>query len=353
MYHMMRRRDDWDVALVTLRNDYEDIAAHEVRDIADVFSAPGYMNADVLFYSFGIYNDLFDCMTVGNGKALQIARFHNITPAHLLPPGAAALIEKSFAQVNNLRNCDWIWADSRYNADVLRDLDFDERKIEVVPLVVEQPVLASLSTKSAEPLHILFVGRAVKSKGLLDGLEAIAQFARSGIPFKLTIAGNLNFSEAAYLASCKALVESRGLQATVDMLGTVDDDRLGQLYARSHLLLIPSYHEGFCVPVVEALRAGCVPIGYSAGNLPHIVNGLGRLVALGDIEALGAAISEVAGSIHAARNDLSSVRLPLDRGHLGVNEFTGLAAEHVTSFTLERVAMQTMARLDNLVPVKN
>lgn len=351
-FQMVGRRGDWDVALLTLKNEFDDLPAHVVHDVTDVLRASSYMNADVLFYSFGVYNPLFDCMTIGNGRAMQIARFHNITPAGLLPPGAASLIEKSFVQLNNLRNCDWIWADSQFNADVLYDLGFDRRKIEVIPLVVEGPALSRMSAKSAERLHFVFVGRAVKSKGLLDCIEAVANFARRDIPFKLSIAGNLNFADTAYLAHCHALIEENGLQQSIEMLGTVGDSELSELYASAHLLLIPSYHEGFCVPVVEALRAGSVPIGYSAGNLPYIANGFGRLVAPGDTGALSSAIFEVARSIYAGRSAPLSTRLPLDRGWVSVEEFTVQVEEYVAGFAAQKVAAMTMARIDGLDPMR-
>lgn len=352
-FQMVSRRGDWDVALLTLKNEFDDLPAGIVRDVTDVLCAPSYMNADVLFYSFGVYNPLFDCMTIGNGKAMQIARFHNITPAELLPPSAAGLIEKSFVQLNNLRACDWIWADSQFNADVLYGCGFDRSKIEVVPLVVENPVLSRMSDKQAERLHLVFVGRAVKSKGLLDCIEAVASFAQRGIPFKLSVAGNLNFADAEYLARCQALIKKNGLQQSIEMLGTVDDSKLSELYAKAHLLLIPSYHEGFCVPVVEALRAGCVPVGYSAGNLPYVANRLGRLVPPGDTAALSSAIFEVARSIYAGRNARLSARLPLDRGWVGVEEFTAQVEDYVGGFGLERIADMTMARIDSLYPTRH
>lgn len=347
-FQMMSRCGNWDVALITLKNEFDDLPACIVRDVTDVLRAPSYMNADALFYSFGVYNPLFDCMTVGNGKAMQIGRFHNITPAELLPLSDVGLIEKSFVQLNNLRSCDWIWADSQFNADVLHDLGFDQCKVEVIPLVVESPALSKMNTKSAERLHFVFVGRAVKSKGLLDCIGAIANFAQRGIPFKLSIVGNLNFADMEYLARCQALIDENGLQRSIEMLGTVGDSELSELYARSHLLLIPSYHEGFCVPVVEALRAGCVPIGYSAGNLPYIANRFGRLVTTGDIGALSYAIFDVASSIYAGRSAPLSTRLPLDRGWVSVEEFTAQVEEYVASFALRKVTDMTIARINTL-----
>jgi glycosyltransferase involved in cell wall biosynthesis len=85
---------------------------------------------------------------------------------------------------------------------------------------------------------------------------------------------------------------------TVRFVGEPDDRRLAELMAASDVVVIPSYHEGYCVPVVEAYTLGCQVTTYDAGNLPNVVGSLGMLVATGDIGALAGALEE---QIHALR----------------------------------------------------
>ena len=50
---------------------------------------------------------------------------------------------------------------------------------------------------------------------------------------------------------------SEGTRARVRHLGFVDDARLNMLYNQAHCLIYPSAYEGFGIPVLEAMRAGC------------------------------------------------------------------------------------------------
>src|SRR5262245_34927631 len=77
-FEIVARSDLWKARILTFKSDFPDLPATIVNDASDVIRAPEFLNADVLYYSFGIYNPLFDCMLLGNGRASQIARFHNI-----------------------------------------------------------------------------------------------------------------------------------------------------------------------------------------------------------------------------------------------------------------------------------
>src|SRR5208337_3596732 len=94
---------------------------------------------------------------------------------------------------------------------------------------------------------------------------------------RFVIASNVSYSDPGYLETCKRFIERHGLALAVTIVESPDDDRLCELLADAHVLLLPTRHEGFCVPVVEALRAGAIPVGFDAGNMRNICGGLGRL----------------------------------------------------------------------------
>ncbi len=130
----------------------------------------------------------------------------------------------------------------------------------------------------------------------------------------------------------------------MQFLGAVEDATLDELYRAAHLLVIPSYHEGFCRPVIEGLRAGCVPVGYAAYNLPHVAHGLGRMVPVGDRDALATALV----GLIAALGPGSAGLLPLDAGPLGPADFDRAAQEYVQEFAFERVAAQMVRGVQEL-----
>jgi len=63
-----------------------------------------------------------------------------------------------------------------------------------------------------------------------------------------------------------------GLQLNdVLLTGFVSDDDLVALYNLCHLFVFPSWHEGFGLPVLEAMRCGAPVIGANTSSLPEII----------------------------------------------------------------------------------
>ena len=116
------------------------------------------------------------------------------------------------------------------------------------------------------------------------------------------------------------------------------------LYYASHILAVPSYHEGFCKPVIEGLRSGCVPVGYAGSNIPAITGGLGRLVAEGDSAGLGDALRDVAGAIRTGG------AIPLDSGRYTAAAFDAAAKQYVQAFEYDGLARETVARVAAMAP---
>src|SRR5204863_515312 len=102
---------------------------------------------------------------------------------------------------------------------------------------------------------------------LVQAIQRMRQ--RTNVPFRLRIAGNRELSDQVYLAQVESAIADARLSGIIEIVGTVDDAALECLYREAHVFVIPSYHEGFCKTAIEALRAGCVPVGYASYNLPQ------------------------------------------------------------------------------------
>lgn len=342
--------DDWrminsllgySATLFTVSNDYPDIPAKIAGDTLSILRIVEFRKADVIIYHFGIFSQLFNGVIVGNGTARQIVRFHNVTPARFLPAEARPIIDRSIAQMYLFHHAQEIWADSPTNAAALAELGIVHPAVTVLPLLTETPERHYLAQKSFDRIEILFLGRMVKSKGILDLLDAVLQMEdRPDRPFRLRLAGNASFSDPAIISEIQKRATTA--HARVEFLGEVDDATRDRLLHEAHILAIPSYHEGFCKPVVEGLRAGCIPVGYDAYNIPHVVAGLGRLVPPGDIAALAAAMSELVATLSEAG---SAALLPLDRGLTSLADFAALTDRHVAAFEWDSIVSGVAARL--------
>ncbi|MBA3765315.1 MAG: glycosyltransferase family 4 protein, partial [Actinobacteria bacterium] len=221
-----------------------------------------------------------------------IGVFHNVTPPELVDdPETRWKLGASLAQVHNLARCDEVLCDSAFNRYCLAALGVAEVPTRVLEL---PPALDPLPRREAEDhrTHVLFVGRFVRAKGVLDLLHALARAVAEGASdVQVTMAGSPVFSDRSVVASLQDTIDDLGLTDTVEVLLAPDDVLLAERFAAADVLVLPSYHEGYCVPVVEAMASGCHLIVYDAGSLPDTAAGLGLLVETGNVEALGDAIA--------------------------------------------------------------
>lgn len=324
--------------------EYPEIAHRQRNTSAELLLDPGYNTADAAIFHFGIYHGLFDAL-LGGGPRAKIVRFHNVTPPHLVRPADIPVVERSLRQIDILRRADEIWADSPSNAEYLLGRGFDGDKIRVIPLVVEDPMPSKLSEKAKDRISILFVGRIAPSKGIHDLINAIARAPAVRTMLRVTIAGNMHWSDPAYVRELQSLIEKHRLEPVISLTGTIDDAERDRLFGDAHIVAIPSYHEGFCRPVVEGFRAGCVPLVYDAYNLPHIANRLGCAVPTGDVGALAAALSKFVFALLDGMLKPDDPVLPLDRGPTSVRGFDNLAHQWTQEFTFERIAAETRDRV--------
>jgi glycosyltransferase involved in cell wall biosynthesis len=103
---------------------------------------------------------------------------------------------------------------------------------------------------------------------------------RTTRPVRLIKAGDA-FDSAAQ----QALVAA-GVADSVRIFPGVSADDLAHLYRVSDVLLYPSYHEGFCRPVAEAMASGLPVVASDRGAIPEVVQGTAPLFAPDDVEGM-------------------------------------------------------------------
>ena len=89
----------------------------------------------------------------------------------------------------------------------------------------------------------------------------------------------------AYYAQVRALIsEYRMLPDRFWFTGPVPDDDLAAFYRWADAYVSLSEHEGFCVPLIEAMAADVPVLAYAAGAVPETLGGSGVLFAPKDLE---------------------------------------------------------------------
>lgn len=114
-------------------------------------------------------------------------------------------------------------------------------------------------------LQLLFVGAIHREKGILELLHAIEQLPE--LKCHLSVCGKLTDN------SIKEEVETLKdkLSDRVSFLGYVSGEEKTLLYKQTEILILPSYHEGLPLVIMEALGAGCAIIATKVGAIPEVL----------------------------------------------------------------------------------
>jgi glycosyltransferase involved in cell wall biosynthesis len=336
----------------TYSNDYPELDATVVGGPADILFDQHFREADLLIYHFGIYYDLFNTIMIGNGHAPQTVRYHNITSKQWLPQSDWNTIDRSRRQLYNCRAADRIWPVSEYNAsDLTQHGIVAPEDIDVIPLMVGDGVRrGSLLDKDASVTRIVFLGRFVKSKGLTDLLRGIAA-ARRMVDRKMTLRllGSPKFSSRAYIDELRQLIAELRLDDCVTIVGEVTEAELAAEFRQAHILAVPSYHEGFCKPVIESMSFGCVPITYDAGNLAYVAQGHSVIVPAGDIAALAGAIADVSRMIGAIGTSKGDTAISVQAGTMTLSAYDARVDEIVRDCGAPAVSVRLRAAAEALL----
>lgn len=196
-----------------------------------------------------------------------VVKFHNVTPARFFAdvnPDAVRGSEVGRQQAVRLAKAGVpFWVDSDFNGRDLRD-DVPTLRYEELPPFHQAEKLADLSPDADQlaglddwATTLLCVGRVAPNKNLELAVETLAEVRQHDAAARLVVAGEHVFPTYSnrVLDRAKAL----GVEDALIVAGRVTTGQLKALYLSADVLLVTSDHEGFCVPLVEAMSLG-VPV---------------------------------------------------------------------------------------------
>jgi glycosyltransferase involved in cell wall biosynthesis len=212
--------------------------------------------------------------------------YHNITPKlFYIPyePHIASLLDSGRLECAALSDpAEVAIAHSQYSAMELEGMGF--KKIVSIPVLLDlesyraQPEagLAGRLAASKAGADILFVGRISPQKRQEDVVKAFTVFKTyfdKGA--RLHLVGPSSSTE--YQRTLERFIEKLGI-ANVHLTGPVSQSELIAYYRSADLFLSMSEHEGFCVPLIEAMLSEVPVIAYAAAAIPETVGEAGILV---------------------------------------------------------------------------
>lgn len=205
----------------------------------------------------------------------KIVYFHGVTPAELLrehEPVTADLCARSMDQLPLLAGFDRLVVNSDFNRkDLSRYLDTSSA-IVIPPISARLPLFQRppVTTSDEAPLRILMLGRIVPHKRIEHGIQILAELRRRGLDVELDVVGSCH--NAVYAGFLQQQAQSLGVADSVHMWGMLSDAAVAERFNQASVLLVASEHEGFCVPVLEAMHLG-VPAVVRKGSAAEDVGG--------------------------------------------------------------------------------
>ncbi|WP_233800172.1 glycosyltransferase family 4 protein [Paraburkholderia sp. HP33-1] len=213
---------------------------------------------DVVLLSYSIFDPYLERIIALDCK--KICYFHGVTDPQLLralEPRTAQLCEKALAQLPLLADFDTVVANSRSTAASLAGIVAADAIKVVPPIFPDMYVFQREGPRKGRKRHepnLLMVGRVVPHKRIEDGIEILSLLKQHAFGATLSIVGSTpNYDYLKFLINHARRL---GVLEQIDFKGMLDDADLFECYESTNALLAMSRHEGFCVPVLEAMHYG-------------------------------------------------------------------------------------------------
>lgn len=213
---------------------------------------------DLLLVSYSIFDPLLDQLLALPCR--KLCYFHGVTEPDLLrefEPHTADLCQAAHDQFPQLVHFDAVVSNSHLTARSLAKWIEPSSVFVIPPVFKDMPAFQRLPRGQRQHrLHpnLLLVGRVVPHKCVEDAITILALLHQHKVECTLSIVGGMpNYDYSKFLINhARAL----GVLDKVNFMGVIDDEDLLDCYGGSSGLLVMSRHEGFCVPVLEAMHFG-------------------------------------------------------------------------------------------------
>jgi len=230
--------------------------------------------------------------------------YHNITPPHFFAPRTPhyEMTSRGCAQLDRIANrFDLIIGDSFYN---LRE--YAARLTTRRPMLCLYPVVDAAALRAASwdesfatelaresdgPIW-LFVGRLAPNKRQDQVMLAFDRFATAVGGGRLLLVGDMR-AVPAYVSRLEQMRQRLANASRIQFVGSVTDETLRACYRAADLFVCASEHEGFCVPLAEAMAFGVPTIALNRGAVGETLGAAGVLLDEWNPERVGALAEEL------------------------------------------------------------
>jgi glycosyltransferase involved in cell wall biosynthesis len=263
---------------------------------------PGARRGDLTIFHFALVSPMTaEFARLTSGRVLQ---YHNVTPAHFFAGYDPAIFRLAMLGREDLKSLvghtDLAFGDSEYNRQELEQLGFTNTG--VFPIAVDtsritdaprRPALEKVLAAEDWP-NFLFVGRIVPNKKIEDHIRLAELYKRHvSEEYRFVFVGKTDATPRYYDAIQALIARFRMPPGRFIFTGPVPEDDLATYYRMATVYISLSEHEGFCVPLLEAMAADVPVMAYGTTAVPDTLGGAGVQFAPKDLEYAAELLGEL------------------------------------------------------------
>lgn len=256
----------------------------EGKTALNIKQIPELKDDDVIIYHLSTGSDLN--YKIAEYKGRKIVVYHNITPPEFFR-GYSYIFER--VTVTGLKGAcfladkvDYCLADSEFNKQNLRELGY-KVPIDVLPIIIpfddyrKNPNQDILKKYKDGKHNIIFTGRVAPNKCHQDIITAFAYYKKYyDNKARLFLVGSYKETDT-YYRKLKKYVELLAVEDVI-FTGHIKFEEILAYYSLADIFVCMSEHEGFCVPLIEAMFFGIPIIAYNCTAVPVTLGNGGILI---------------------------------------------------------------------------
>jgi glycosyltransferase involved in cell wall biosynthesis len=327
-------------------------ALTSVVSLSDLIGGrPGHFcRSDLYIFHYPSRHDRMESIR-GIDRGTVIFYDHNVTPPDLWGSESERdLLLRGVEGKALVHYADLCITDSPFNkTDLVERVGYDADRIHVLPLAVplgeyapgvRDPDLVQRYQLQGQQV-LLFVGRMAGNKRIDLLIEALAQVQREARNTKLLLVGDDRGAQAFrdVVSAARGRANELGVADDVIWTGRVDD--LVSYYQLADVYVTASLHEGFGVPLIEAMACGVPVVASRSGAMPWVLDEAGLSVEPGRADDLADKVLKVLGDADLRQ---ALVERGLVRSQaFGLEEYEkglGDIVDKATTYTLPRAPWQ-------------
>ena len=239
---------------------------------------------DIVIYHFASADPLAE--TIKQLDCVKILRYHNITPPQFFKKydsESEKNVSVGLKQVRELKDyINYVMTVSDFNKRDLQEMGY-QCPMYVVPILIQfedyaqEPTTEIVEKYSDDIKNIVFVGRIAPNKKIEDIISVFEYYHKNiDTNTRLIIVGAYN-EKNKYYEFLQKLVKKLSINNII-FTGHIAFRDILAYYRTADVFLCMSEHEGFCVPLAEAMYFKVPIVAYASTAIPGTLNGCGVLV---------------------------------------------------------------------------